>query len=47
MNKYVRVNTRERYDERLRNVFSDFICSEADRIDGHRLLSCHSFHILL
>ena len=29
-NKYVRVDTRERYDERLQNVFSDFICSEVE-----------------
>ena len=36
-NKYVRVDTRERYDERLQNVFSDFICHEAERIDGHGL----------
>lgn len=31
MNKDVRVDARERYDERLQNVFSDCIRSEVER----------------
>ena len=40
----------ERYDERLQNVFNDFICSEAEggeRIDGDDLWSCLSFIIIM
>ena len=45
-NKAVRVNTRERYDERLQNVFSNFISFKVGRIDGDSLSLSLSFIIV-
>ena len=37
---------KERYDGRLQNVFSDFICSEVERINGDELWACLSFIVM-
>ena len=34
------------YAGRIQNAFSDFICSEAERIDSDELWACFSFIIL-